>query len=153
MTYGRRRDDFPRHRWWLATLFYYIALSLLIAAFAIALYWQLEPDRSEFGLTEFHHTSTPENRAFFVPIRFCAGGPGQQFTLIRYYHDLDNNIFYAVPDGKYKTSYRGCFDTRVQAHTGRLDPGRYEYHISVEYQVNPLRTVRSHVAVVHLTIE
>jgi hypothetical protein len=149
--YGRRASDFPKQRL-ITGLFYYLALSILAASLLTALYWQLEPDNAQFDYVEITHLSTPETRSFYVPVNFCAKTKGQEFTVIRAYHDIDRNIWYAVPDGKYKTGAGGCFDTRIQAHTGRLDPGNYMYHVSVSYQLNPLRTIQLKIAVVTVEI-
>lgn len=151
MNYGRRASDFPQQK--LVTgVFYYSALTLLLCFFAIATYWQLQQDNAKFDLIEMEFTSTPNDRSFFVPVVFCSAEL-TEFTLIRYYHDIGRNVYYAVPDGKYKTSENGCFDTRVSAHTGRLEQGDYEYHISVSYELNPLRTIQRKVAIVRVTIE
>jgi len=150
--YGRRATDFPKKR--LVTgLYYYIALAILAASLLTAVYWQIESDESRFELVELSLTSTPRDRTFFVPIKFCSDKIGQEITLIRYYHDVDRNIYYGVPDGKYKTSELGCFDSRVQGSTGRLEPGTYVYHVSVSYDLNPLRTVQRKVAIVTLEIQ
>lgn len=151
MRFGRRASDFPKQRV-VTGLFYYLALAALLSLLALATYWQLQSDNASFELTELEFTSKPQERSFFVPISFCSAEL-TEFTLIRYYHDMGRNVYYAVPDGKYKTSNNGCFDTRVSAHTGRLDPGSYEYHISVSYELNPLRTVLRKVALVTVTVE
>jgi hypothetical protein len=151
MTFGRRVTDFPNQQ--LVTgVFYYLALLILIGSLCTALYWQLESDDIELGFVDFEHHSTPQTRAFLVPVDFCSQRL-TEFTVIRSYHDTDRNIWYAVPDGRYKTGASGCFDTRIQAHTGRLDPGNYEYHVSVSYGLNPLRTEQHKVAIVRLVIE
>lgn len=151
MNFGRRATDFPKQRV-VTGLFYYLALSVLLSLLAVATYWQLQPDHHELDLQKLSFTSTPTDRAFFVPVYFCAGEL-TEFTLIRAYHDIDRNIWYAVPGGRYKTGASGCFDTRIQAHTGRLDPGNYEYHVSVSYELNPLRTIQRKVALVTVTVE
>lgn len=148
--YGRRSTDFPNQRI-VTGLFYYMALAFLLSALAVAVYWQLEEDASDFKVTEIIVTTTAQDRGFFVPIHFCSSEL-TEITLIRYYHDIDRNIYYSVPDGKYKTSNNGCFDTRIQANTGRLDAGNYEYHVSVSYDLNPLRTVQRKVAIVRVTV-
>lgn len=151
MKYGRRASDFPQQK--LVTgIFYYCALSVLLFCFGLSAYWQLQDDNASFELIEMEFTSTPAERSFFVPVVFCSAEL-KEFTLIRYYHDIGRNVYYAVPDGKYKTSNNGCFDTRVSAHTGRLEQGDYEYHISVSYELNPLRTIQRKVAIVRVTIE
>jgi hypothetical protein len=151
MKYGRRSTDFPKSRL-ITGAFYYIALSMMLSALTIAVYWQLQADDIELGFVELEHVSTPADRAFFVPITFCSDKL-TEFTVIRYYHDIDRNIYYGVPDGKYKTSKKGCFDNRLQANAGRLDAGNYEYHVSVSYDLNPLRTEQRKVAIVRLRIE
>jgi hypothetical protein len=151
MRYGRRSTDFPQSKL-ITGAFYYIALATLLAFFGTAVYWQLEKDDIELSFAEISHVSTPQDRTFFVPISFCSNRL-TEFTVIRYYHDVDRNIYYGVPDGKYKTSAAGCFDNRLQASTGRLDPGNYEYHVSVSYDLNPLRTEQHKVAIVRLRIE
>ena len=151
MKYGRRSTDFPQQRL-ITGAFYYISLSAMLFLLGLALYWQLEQDDSHFQLSESEFISTQENRSFFVSVNFCSPNL-KEITLIRYYHDTGRNIYYGVPDGKYKTSNSGCFNTRVQANTGRLDPGTYEYHVSVSYELNPLRTIQHKVAVVYVTIE
>ena len=135
-----------------SSIFYYSALIIMVTACTVALYWQLEPDHHSISYNEIEFTSTPENRSFFVPIYFCADGL-TEFTLVRAYHDTDNDLWYAVPDSRHKTGSGGCFDTRIQAHTGRLDPGNYEYHVHLSYDLNPLRTVQKQVALVRVTIE
>ena len=150
MHYGRRRTDFPQQKL-ITGAFYYVALSILAFMLFMVIKWQLEPDHARWEMTEISVTSTPENRSFFVPIKFCSG-EFVEITLIRYYHDTDRDIYYGIPDGKYKTSNNGCFETRIQANTGRLDPGNYEYHISVSYDLNPLRTIQRKVAVVQVTV-
>lgn len=151
MPYGRRATDFPKQRM-VTGVFYYLALTMLLTALAAAVYWQLEPDYHDVTYQELEFTSTPTNRSFFVPIYFCAGKL-TEFTLVRAYHDTERSIWYAVPDGRYKTGASGCFDTRIQAHTGRLDPGTYDYHVHVSYQLNPLRTIQRKVALVRVTVE
>lgn len=150
--YGRRSTDFPRQRI-VAGLFYYLCLTILLAALLLTLYWQLEEDTAVAELSETSFVSTPIKRSFFVPIKFCSKKVDSDITLIRYYHDLKQNIYYGVPDGRYKTITNGCFDTRVSASTGRLDPGLYEYHVYVEYELNPLRTIRHKVAIVNVSVE
>ena len=151
MGFGRRVTDFPKQQ--LVTgVFYYLALLILLGSLGTALYWQLERDDIDLSFEEFEHHSTPQTRAFYVPVSFCSQRL-TEFTVIRYYHDIDNNVYYAVPDGKYKTSNTGCFNNRLQAMTGRLEAGNYEYHVSVSYQLNPLRTEQHKVAVVRLRIE
>lgn len=151
MNYGRRAADNPRLIT-VASAFYYLALSCLVALLGTGIYWQLEDDHATFQTTEIEITTTPSNRAFYVPIYFCSARL-TEITLIRHYHDTKQNIFYSVPDGKYKTSETGCFDTRISANTGRLEAGKYEYHISVSYALNPLRTVQRKVAIVKVTVE
>ena len=151
MEYGRRKTDFPKQRF-VTGVFYYLALIVLLSFLIVGLYWQLEDDNTKLQLNESEFHSTPANRAFFVPIYFCSTQL-TEFTLIRYYHDLERNLYYGVPDATYKTSANGCFDTRVQANTGRLDPGVYEYHVSVSYPLNPIRTIQKKVAVVRVVIE
>jgi hypothetical protein len=143
--------DFSKQR--LVTgAFYYLALLALLSALFVALYWQVEYDDIMLEFKKYKHVSTPENRNFFVSIHFCSPAI-TDFKVIRHYKDIDRNIFYSVPDSKYQTSQLGCFDTRLQANTGRLDPGNYEYHVSVSYELNPLRTEQHKVAIVSVTVQ
>lgn len=152
INYGRRYTDFPKKK--LVTgLYYYIALTVLLFALGTATYWQLEEDSTVFEVTELSVTVTPEDRSFFVPVSFCSSKGLSDFTVVRYYHDLDNDIYYPVPDGRYKTSVNNCFKTRLQGYTGRLSPGNYEYHIYVNYDLNPLRNIHQLVANVRVTVE
>lgn len=144
-------NHFPLQRL-ITGVFYYLSLVTLLFFLLTALYWQLEEDTATFEFTQLEVTTRPVNRAFYVPIKFCSAEL-TELTVIRYYHDTNQNIYYSVPDGKYKTSHNGCFDNRIQASTGRLDPGYYEYHVSVSYELNPLRTIQRKVAVVKVTVE
>ncbi len=151
MQYGRRETDFPKQKL-ITGVFYYLSLFVLICFLLTGLYWQIEKEEVQFKLQEFQVVSTPTNRSFFVPVYFCADNL-TELTLIRFYQDIDRNLYYGVPDSIYKTSLSGCFDTRVQASTGGLEPGNYVYHVSVSYPLNPLRTIRQPVAVVKVTVE
>lgn len=131
----------------------YAAMIIALAfTLALSVYWQLERDVASFELTEMSVTTTERNRAFFVPIEFCSGAL-TEFTVIRYYHDLERDIYYSVPDGNYRTSINDCFSTRLSANTGRLEPGQYEYRISVYYRINPIRTVQREIAIVQVTVK
>lgn len=152
LQYGRRCTDFPKQRV-VAALFYYLCLTIIFATLLVTLYWQLEEDTAAVELSETSFVSTPSKRSFFVPIKFCSKKVGSEVALIRYYYDIEQNIYYGVPDGRYKALTNGCFDTRVSANTGRLDPGQYEYHVYVEYELNPLRTIRRKVAIVKVSVE
>ena len=136
----------------LAGAFYYIALSLLTFMLCTAIYWQLESDDITLSYNELEVTTTPGDRMFLVPVQFCSPKL-TEFTVVRYYWDVKQNIYYGVPDGRYKTSNTGCFDNRLTANTGRLEPGDYEYHVSVSYAINPLRTKQSKVVVARVRVE
>lgn len=135
-----------------ASVFYYTAMTALLVCFVFALKWQLEPDHTVSKFSETHFVSTKANRGFYVPVHFCSDRQ-TDITLARYYKELNTRIIYAVPDGQYKTGENHCFDAMVNANTGRLEPGQYEYHVSVSYDLNPIRTIHKPVAVVRVTVE
>ena len=148
MRHFRRSTDMANS----ASVFYYTAMTALFVAFVVALKWQLEPDTAEVVFNETSFVSTPENRGFYVPVYFCHDKK-TDITLERYYREINTRIIYAVPDGRYKTGDNNCFDAMVNANTGRLEPGQYEYHVSVSYDLNPLRTIHKPVALVRVTVE
>lgn len=137
---------------YVAGIFYYFGLSLLSLFLIIAVYWQLEKDAFNFEFTEFNITSTQAQRSFYIPINFCSTKV-TKFTISRYYKDTTKNIFYNVPDGEYHSNSNECVKTMLVGHTGRLDPGEYEYVIYAKYDINPLRSIQRQVALIHVTVE
>lgn len=146
----RRKSDFP-HAHIVTGLFYYVAVLILVTMFSVGVFWQLEKDPNTFELTTSETISKTDDKSFFVSLNYCTPQV-IDLRIIRYYLDVENDVYFTVPDGIYQTT-QGCSKTKIQGHTGRLDPGKYEYRVYGNYKLNPLRDEQVMLASVKVTVE
>jgi len=146
----RRKTDFP-HAHVVTGLFYYTAVAILLTMMGFGVFWQLETDENQFTLSQSEFTSDSTNRSFFVSLNYCTT-TSMDLKISRYYLDIENDVYYPVPDGIYQTTI-GCSKTKIQGHTGRLDPGKYEYRVYGNYKLNPLRNKQILLASIKVTVE
>lgn len=135
-----------------SSVFFYLSVLTLLGLLTTYIYWQTEPNEAVYTYNEQDVVVTPENRSFEVGVNFCNANT-DQFTISRYYYDPQNSIYYPVPDGIYRIDSDECFDAKFSGHTGRLEPGFYEYHIVITYALNPIRSYSQNVALVNITVK
>lgn len=133
-------------------VYYSLILSALVAAFCIAVYWQTETEHAVFEVTNKEVILEKDKKDFVVEINFCTPTK-KDLKISRYYENVDTQVMYHVPEGIYKTAGSGCFKTKLSAYVGRLDPGTYNYHVNVTYDLNPLRQIEKEVSVVKVIIK
>lgn len=137
---------------YIQSIYYYLTLSALIAAFCCAVYWQVEKEHTVFEITNKELVLEKDKKDFVVEINFCTTSQ-KDLKISRYYESVETQVIYHVPEGVYKTAGSGCFKTKLNGYAGRLDPGQYTYHVVVAYDLNPIRQVEKQVSVVKLTIK
>lgn len=133
-------------------LYYYFALSILGAMFCIAIYWQIQTEHVVFEVNTKQVFLNKDKKDFVADVNFCTSKQ-QKLKINRYYQNTKTSIVYYVPEGTYQTAGTGCFKTQLNAYAGRLDPGHYTYHVTVSYDLNPLRSIEKEVAVIVLEIQ
>ena len=136
----------------LQGVFYYLALSSLMAVFCVTVYWQVQTEQVVFEVTDKQVTLEKNDKEFVVEINFCSPSK-QELKINRYYENVSTQVMYHVPEGTYQTAGSGCFKTKLSAYTGRLDPATYKYNVTVSYELNPLRKIEKKVATVLVTVK
>lgn len=136
----------------LAQFFYYTVTTILVALIITSIFWQVETDNTYFEYSESHFTSKEGNRDFYVDVNFCSDKV-RQFVITRYYFNTEENIYYTLPDAKYRSAGTSCFNTRIHTTTNMLQQGHYEYRVFATYDLNPVRTREQQVATVFVQVE
>ncbi len=128
----------PNHLFWVFSAFYYGFVSVLLAIALLSVYWQVEPDETQINMTKKSVVAVDEHRDFYVDLDFCTSSDSP-ITIERYYKNIQTGIYYTTPTGVFPMDDKNCLKARIHAYAGRFEPGMYEYHVSVKYQINPLR--------------
>lgn len=136
----------------ISQLFYYSSIGIMSLIIVLIIFWQVEQDTTHFAFSEDTFHSTEGNRDFYVNVNFCSEKV-RQFTITRYYYEEEENIYYTLPDAKYRTAGTSCFNTRIHTSTDMLRKGRYEYRVFATYEINPIRSNEQQVAVVKVLVE
>lgn len=150
------RQKTSKHISLITGIYYYLALSVLSITLVLITYWQVERDTTIVNQTNIEVVSTENSRLFYVPISFCNRSI-TEFQVERYYFNTKELVYYTVPSTTYLAPQEdredACFDTVLNAFTGSLEPGEYEYRIFISYSINPIQTKRSLAALVNVTVE
>lgn len=134
------------------TIFFYIATFCLLSLIATYLFWQLESNRATYEFYQKTVILDKGNKRFPVNVNFC-NPETREFTISKYYLDTLNNVYYPVPSGMYSLDDSDCINSTFIGFVGHLEPGVYQYHVNIEYSLNPLRSYSEKVAVVTLLVE
>lgn len=147
----RRRTD-TLHSHLIGDIFFYVASFILLGLLSLYVYWQVQPHEMKYELNTDSFISKPNQRDFLVNVNFCTNDVNT-FTISRHYYDVTNKIYYPLPDGIYRLQNGNCIVSNFMGNTGRLDPGLYEYHVTVSYELNPIRIYSQKVAIVKVKVE
>lgn len=142
----------PKHLVWVSGAFYYGFLAMLVAITFLCIYWQLQVDTTRINQTHKEVVIAGPEKDFYVDLDFCTPSPSP-ITIERYYKSITTGIYYSTPTGTFPMDAQNCLNARIHAHTGRLEPGLYEYHVAVQYKINPLREERKEVATVIVEVK
>lgn len=142
----------PKHLVLVSGTFYYSFVSILLAAVAVSVFWQIEEDTAKIQYTNKSVVISQEDPSFYVDLDFCtpSGGPVE---VERYYKNKATDIVYTTPTGVFPMDDTFCLKARIHAYAGELEPGNYVYHVAVNYRINPLREKRQEVALINLEVK